>query len=285
MVELYDIYTEELGGGHFSTFRKNFGNKLFIYAVSRLAAEHLNYDFIVPDNALIRREELTAGQYVTYTFPYKGFTDRVRVESPVKTMDDSDLYHYGDVLKFIEAHPNCKIMVLGYFAKYEYIKPYKDTVRGYYSSLVKEKRNNNDIVLMLRNSRDDGRFVLPDSYYINILEQESFDQVYVCFDHIYKHDSLLKKIAKYNPQYIEGSILDVFSEITSFNKIIAAQGTFSFWACFLSNASTIYWPSTNDGPNSNNNVFGQFVNLKVDDESRYIFKTIDNIYETNNKNI
>ena len=87
---------------------------------------------------------------------------------------------------------------------------------------------------------------------------------------------------KYNPKFIDGDILDVFSEITSFNKIIAAQGTFSFWACLLSSAEKIYWPITNDGPNSgsnsNNPIYNTYVNLIVDDEDRYSFINVENIY-------
>ena len=102
--------------------------------------------------------------------------------------------------------------------------------------------------------------------------------LFISLDHVYKHDRLLAKLQKYNPIFIKGSILEVFTEVTSFNKIIAAQGTFSFWACLLSSAEKIYWPMTNDGPNSNNDVFKQFVNLKVDDEPRYEFVDIPNIY-------
>ena len=106
-------------------------------------------------------------------------------------------------------------------------------VKNYYESLVQPKRTTNDIVLMLRNSRIDGSFVLPDEYYLNILEKETFDNLYISLDHVDKHQSLLNKLQKYNPKFINGKILELFSEITSFNKIIAAQGTFSFWACFL----------------------------------------------------
>jgi len=111
------------------------------------------------------------------------------------------------------------------------------------------------------------------------LEKENFKNLYVSFDHVYNHKSILDKLQIYNPKYIEGSILDVFKELTSFNKIIACQGTFSFWVCFLSNASKIYWPVTNDGPNSNNKNFGTHVNLKVDDEDRYVHIKIDDIYK------
>jgi hypothetical protein len=279
MVELYDAYTESLLGGHFSSFRKNLGNKLFIYGVSRVVAELMDCDFVVPENALIRREEQTVGHYVNKTFPFKGHKGKNKFEEPSKTMDDVDLYNLGGIDAFVKNYSNHKIIVLGYFTKYNYIKPYKELIKSYYQSLVKEKRKTNDLVIMLRNSRDDARFVLPDNYYLDILKKENFDSLYISLDHTYKHSSILEKLEIYNPKLIDGSILDVFSEVTSFNKIIASQGTFSFWACLLSNAEKIYWPMTNDGPNSNNKVFGQYVNLKVDDEPRYEFVSIDDIYK------
>ena len=159
----------------------------------------------------------------------------------------------NSIQKLIDEHPNHGFLNQCYFSKYDYIKPYKEMVKSYYSSLVLPNRNNNDIVLMLRNSRIDGTFVLPDEYYTNILDEENFDKLYISLDHIDKHTLLLEKLSKYNPTIIDGKIIDVFSQITSFNKIIASQGTFSFWACFLSNADKIYWPITNDGPNSGKN--------------------------------
>jgi hypothetical protein len=271
MITFYDEYVDWLLGGHFSTFRKNLGNKLFIYGVSRVASDILDYDLIIPPNPLIRRELTSVGAYVNEVFPFGSITGRKRVETPTKTMDDIDLYNSNGLESFLNQYNNHHIEVVGYFAKYEYIKPYKEKIRSYYSDLVRPKRKNNDIVIMLRNSRDDARFVLPDDYYINILENETFDKLYVGYDHLYQHQSLIKKIEKYKPIYLESGILDIFSEITSFNKIVACQGTFSFWASFLSNAEKIYWPLTEDGPNSNNEVFAQFVNLKVDDDDRYNF--------------
>ena len=126
MVELYDIYTDSLLGGHFSSFRKNLGNKLFIYGISRVAAELIESDFIVPENALIRREEQSVGNYVNQVFPFKGFKGKNSFDTPVKTMDDSDLYHFGSVDEFVKNYPNHKIMVLGYFTKYDYVKPHKE---------------------------------------------------------------------------------------------------------------------------------------------------------------
>jgi hypothetical protein len=201
----------------------------------------------------------------------EGISNRKNIDGSKVTLDDRDMEHYKNIEKFIEANPNSPIEILGYFTKYEYIKPHKEKIKLYYQSYIRPKRNNNDIVIMLRDSTQDARFVLPDEYYIDLLENENFDRLYVSFDHCHKHNTLFEKLKKYNPIYLESGIQTLFSEITSFNKIIACQGTFSFWACFLSNAETIYWPMTDDGPNSNNEKFIGGVNLVVDDEDRYKF--------------
>lgn len=283
MIEIYDEYEPNLDGGYFSTYRKNLGNKLFIYAGCRIIADILNYDLISPENALVRRENNETGDYEDQIFPFKSVLNRKKIYEPTKIITDYDIVNLHSIDKLINSYPNHRFINQCYFSKYDYIKPYKHMVKEYYKSLVKEKRKNNDIVLMLRNSRIDGSFILPDDYYLNILEKETFDKLYISLDHIDKHQSLLDKLKKFNPEFINKKILDLFLEITSFNKIIAAQGTFSFWACFLSNADKIYWPITNDGPNSGKNsnkvVFKDYVNLIVDDEPRYQFINIHNIYQ------
>jgi hypothetical protein len=270
MITFYDDFDQSLEGGSFSTFRKNLGNKLFMYAIARIASDILECNLILPENPLVRRDLFHLG-YQNEKFWMEGISNRKNIDGSKVTLDDRDMEHYKNIEKFIEANPNRPIEILGYFTKYEYIKPYKEKIKLYYQSYIRPKRNNNDIVIMLRDSTQDARFVLPDEYYIDLLENENFDRLYVSFDHCHKHNTLFEKLKKYNPIYLESGIQTLFSEITSFNKIIACQGTFSFWACFLSNAETIYWPMTDDGPNSNNEKFIGGVNLVVDDEDRYKF--------------
>jgi hypothetical protein len=270
MITFYDDFDQSLEGGSFSTFRKNLGNKLFMYAIARIASDILECNLILPENPLVRRDLFHLG-YQNEKFLMEGISNRKNIDGGKVTLDDRDMEHYKNIEKFIEANPNRPIEILGYFTKYEYIKPYKEKIILYYQSYIRPKRNNNDIVIMLRDSTQDARFVLPDEYYIDLLENENFDRLYVSFDHCHKHNTLFEKLKKYNPIYLESGIQTLFSEITSFNKIIACQGTFSFWACFLSNAETIYWPMTDDGPNSNNEKFIGGVNLVVDDEDRYKF--------------
>jgi hypothetical protein len=275
MVTINDIYEDFLEGGQFSSPRKNLGNKLFIYAGCRILADLLDYNLIVPENSLIRRENKKTGQYENQLFPFKSILNRKEVKNPIKVLRDDDIVDFGSIENIINTFPNHGFINESYFSKYDYIKPYKNLVKSYYKSLTLPSCNNNDIVIMLRDSNHDWKFSLPDNYYLDILKKESFDNLYVSLDHINKHQGLLTKLSKYNPILIDGLILDVFSQVTSFNKIIACQGTFSFWTCFLSNASKIYWPLTQIGPNSgvnsNDPVISKFINLQVDDEDRYEF--------------
>lgn len=275
MITFYDEYIDGLEGGSFSTFRKNLGNKLFTYAVARIVSDLLDCNLIVPPNPLVRRELFHLG-YQNEKFPFGSITNRKNLTGLTRSLDDCDLCNRGSIEKFLLDNENRPIIIFGYFTKYEFIKPYKKQIKEYYKEITKDKRNNNDMIIMLRDSTQDARFVLPDDYYLNILEKETFDNLYVSYDHSHKHQSLFQKIKKYNPIYLESDILTLFKEITSFNKIIACQGTFSFWVCFLSNADKIYWPLTDDGPNSNNPNFVGGVNLLIDDEERYEIVNLKN---------
>ena len=106
MITFYDEYVDSLLGGHFSTFRKNLGNKLFIYGVSRVASDILDYDLIVPPNPLIRRELTSVGNYVNEEFPFKSVTGKKRIETPIKTMDDIDLYNFNGLEGFLNHYQN-----------------------------------------------------------------------------------------------------------------------------------------------------------------------------------
>jgi len=278
MIQIFDDYAGELEGGYFSSPKKNLGNKLFIYAACRIMADILDVNLISPETALIRREDNNTSKYVNQFFPFKGIYNRKEIKEPLKLISDNDSIHFKSIENLLNEYPNHGFINQSYWSKYDYIKPYKHMVKDYYKSLVLPQRTDNSIVIMLRDSRIDARFYINDDYYTDLLEKETFDKLYISLDHVDKHQGLLNKLEKYNPIILDGMILDIFSQVTSFKKIIAAQGTFSFWACLLSNADKIYWPITLDGPNSGNNtdnvIFNTYVNLVVDDENRYTLVNI-----------
>jgi hypothetical protein len=127
---------------------------------------------------------------------------------------------------------------------------------------------------LLRDSGIDPTFKIPDDYYLEILNKLKFEKLYVSIDHPNKHQNLLSKITKYNPIIFDLPILELFKIITTKKTIIGCQGTFSFWACWLSNAEKIYWPITTIGPNT---IGHNFINLNVDDEERYEWVYLNNV--------
>jgi hypothetical protein len=273
MVLIYEGYDGSVDGNYFSSYRKNLGNKLFIYACSRIMSDILNCDLICPENPIIRKEIFKTKEYCEQKFPFGSIIRGSKPPKEFKVIEDSDLIYFKNIKNIIDSHPNHGFVIKSYFSKYDYIKPYKDSVREYFKSITSPKRNDGDMVIMLRDSHRDKSFKLPDDYYLKIIEREDFNQLHISFDHEINHLSLLNKLSKYNPIIIDGNIIEVFKELTSFDKIVSCQGTFSFWVSFLSSADKIYWPITIDGPNSGinsiNPVYNTYVNLLVDDEDKY----------------
>lgn len=250
---------------YFESCGRNLGNKLFTYAVSKIVAQRLGYELRIPYPSYVQRN------HIVQEFPF-GNIPGTSIEDPVYTITDYDVVDIG-LDAIIENARGKKLFVEAYFIKYEYIKPYKQEIKEWYKCLYDKNDGKNDVVVMLRNSNLDHTYKLPDSYYLDILDKISFDTLYVSYDHIENHTPLFKAIEKYNPVLLDMKILDLFKFCTTKNTIIASQGTFSFWASLLSEASTVYWPITKIGPNA---LTDPNVNLKIDDEDRYVFVEVDN---------
>lgn len=248
----------------FKSYSRNFGNKLFTYGVAKIIADEHGYALNVPSPSYIQR-----GGNVTI-FPLKS-NDGLKVLTPEYYVSDRSLSDSGIEL-IIQESKGKNTFMDGYFIRYDYIKNYKDKLLYLYKDLIQEQDDKNDVIILLRDSNSDSSFKLPDDYYTSILDRLSFDKLYISFDHIEKHKSLMAKLERYQPILLDLPILDLFKIITSKKTIVGCQGTFSFWACWLSGADSIYWPITTIGPN-----LGDWaVNLKVDNEDRYTFINVDN---------
>jgi hypothetical protein len=248
----------------FSSAGRNFGNKLFTYGVSRLIAEEYEYKLVVPKNSHIQRNG------IHIEFPYKGI-DGIEIQEPTYYVSDGSMVEHG----FEYILKECKdknIFMDGYFLRYENIKLRKNIIKSYYKDLIGKKDDLNDVIILLRDSNNDSTYKLPNEYYLNILDNLKFNNLYISFDHLHKHQNLIHQLSKYNPILLDMDIISLMKFITTKKTIIGCQGTFSFWGCFLSNAKTIYWPLTKKGANS----IDRHVNLTVDDEDRYNFIEVDN---------
>lgn len=236
----------------------NFGNKLFFYAFARIIADHYNYSLKLPQPFQIRRENETVD------FPF-GELERIDSKGPEYLITDDTLLEKS----FEEIIANCEgktVILDGHFSNYNIYKPYKNKIREFYKDITLPSDNENDVIILLRDSNIDPKYKTPDEYYINILKNLNFNKLYISYDHSDKHVSLLKEIGHYKPTILHYNIVDLFKFITSKKTIISGKGTFCFWSCFLSNAEKIYWPVSEVGPNHSGD---HILNLNVDDESRY----------------
>jgi len=211
------------------------GNKLFIYCFGRIISEKLSFPY---------KTDPILGFPHTYNHNpqcnYKNF--------PTIKIDD----HHIDILnrQLHERKPK-NIFLQGYFQKYEYLKPYKNLIRNKWLIMDNYvKQDPNDIVIHVRQSNSS--VYLPFDYYEKALSLTRYNKVYICTD--IPEYPILKKFQKYNPiircpknRYSQKEALIDFKFMMSFNKIIACQSTFSWWAAFLSDASEVYAPETNYG--------------------------------------
>lgn len=242
----------------FAGVGRNLGNKLFTYAVGSIVANRLGYALKVPNKNYIQRGG------VIEEFPFSGFSGK-EIISPIVSFYDGS---FNNINQIVERGVDKKIILNGYYLKYQNIKEDKEFVKTLYSSLIEKESEKDSTVILLRNSRIDHTFKLPESYYLQQIEKLNVKKLYISYDHYEEHKSLIKKLSKYNPEILDLDILQLFKKITSMETIIASQGTFSFWSCFLSNAKQIIWPITEIGPNKTTDTN---VNLVIDDDDRIKF--------------
>ena len=243
---------------HRSSNSYNFGNKLFFYGFSRIIADHYGYCLKVPETFNISRKDIFS------PFPF-GDVQGIDTKGPEHIISDDTMVNkeISDIIGKCEGKTT---ITNGYFSNFRYLKPYNHKLREYFKDLSLPCDKENDVIILLRNSRANESYKTQDSYYLDILNNIKFNRLYVSFDHLERHQGLLEKLKQYDPILLDLPILDLFKFITSKKTIIAGKGTFCFWSCFLSQAEKIYWPIASGSPNHLN---CNIINLKIDDESRY----------------
>lgn len=246
------------------------GNNLFQYCFGRILALRLGYKLKAdPIQGFSNTKKEVGG------FDYSPYPEQVLLSSQPKIKRNRI-----DIDAICKDRSNRKIVVDGYFQRYEHYKPYKDLIRNdwlWIKVQSSENINKDDIVVHIR--RGDyilRKQALPFSYYEQALQAAKFDRLFICAD--FPDDPFLKLFNKYKPiiHHTPDQPLKDFKFMTSFNKIVLSTSTFSWWASFLSNAAEVYTPQPSFGY-WNENLLG--INLRVDDESRYMYIKCGEMYK------
>lgn len=166
-------------------------------------------------------------------------------------INDTNVY---DILDNPDRYSNYDLIIEGFFQdsvffnnRYQFII---DQV-----ILDKVDINYKDIVIHIRLNdfnRDGHKSnVIHPEWYLDILRKEQYEQLYIVIDTSgkkkYRYDdketNYLENFKHLNPIIINDTEKNDFNLLRSFDKIISSNSTFSWWACFLGNATKIYTPT------------------------------------------
>lgn len=265
-------------------FLFNLGNNLFQYCFGRIIAENLGFELKAsPIPGFPHTRDRVNGldhraapeQIISHDYPEDFNGDYSKVIS----WKNGNL-RLENILK--DTSPR-KIVIEGYFQRYEYYRPYKELIRDRWlapePSLIDTAEikaiDKDDVVLSLRR----GDYVplghaLPFSYYRQALSHTKFKRLFICCDDC--TDPFISLFKKYKPIVIPSNPLKNFYFTMSFNKIIMSNSSFSWWAAFLSHAREIYAPIPRRGFWSGESPE---IDLTVDDEKRFVYIRCEEEYK------
>lgn len=252
-------------------------DNLFQYVVARILAEELGYALEVAHSRMQPRKNvprlmqlLSLCHDAPLTIPGKIFN------SPVDTTalmghGEFDGFHL-DLEGMIRRRDDRKIMMAGYFQRYELLQPYKQRIRSWFeidACVMGHDISSEDIVIHIRQ----GDFVIVGraislSFYTDLLDRLTFRKLYICG---FGLDAQVREaFARYAPIYVQGEPVDDFRFMKGFNRMIQSTSGFSWWAGFLSQAEELYAPVMAP-TTSGSNLATTLADLKVVDEDRYHF--------------
>lgn len=233
-------------------YRGRFGNRLFQYCFGRILAEELGFALCADSiRGFPGTAETVSGQ---------------AHDHPVVVLE----HHVVDLPAVVRDRRARRVVVDGFFQRYEYYRSYRDRIRSEWLRRDDEPRSEvgaGDLTMHVRL----GDYVtahgaaLPFSYYESILRRTRYDRLILCSDD--PDDPFLRRFAPYQPIIRRAAELDDFRLLRAARKIVLSQSSFSWWAAFLSEAEEIYFPLPATG------FWGEDrpdIDLRVD-EPRYIY--------------
>jgi hypothetical protein len=226
------------------------GNALFQYCLGRIIAEHHGLALVAKD------------------IPgFLGTLDNVEglsVESPELVLQG----HLIDLNRVLADATPRRIVLRGWFQRYEYFQPYKSRIKQWlrYSREPVDPADPRDLIIHVR--RGDylwHGWSLPFSWYEQLIDQASFRRLILVTDDA--KDPFFWRFQKYKPVIRSQSPSQDFSFLLTAHQLALSPSSFAWWAAFLGQAETIYFPIPKTGIWSEDSA--ERIDLRVTDEDRY----------------
>jgi len=240
-------------------FQGTCGNQLWQYAVARIYAQENGHQLYKDMSSSIRDDLI---HFKNATNLSSGHGNNGFIDERTTRYVDGHLHNFTSLLESYDAIFN------GYFQRFEYIRDHKKQIQQWFE-VERElpiALNDSDLVLSIRRGWNGYPTdqCPPASFYEKIIEAEDPSRIILCTDTF--SDEYFNFLSKYeNVHLADHDMMTQFCLIKSASKVVLSPSTFCWWAAWLGNAQTIYYPWTNDLiPTSTR------ANWWVDNESRYI---------------
>ena len=196
-------------------------------------------------------------QVFTATFPHAPLAmEGVIHTHPSLTFDVSVPGWSGHIVPVdacIRAAASGRVILKGYFHRYDYIAPVRARVSKWYSMVDSAGAPDirpaaNDVVLCIRRDLSYGYngWLLPTSYYVAALRlMPRLGQVYVCGAR--PTSQFRNALAAFEPVYFAGTPMQHFELVNRFHRVVLSNCASAWWSAFLGSARDIVGPHALDG--------------------------------------
>ena len=157
-----------------------------------------------------------------------------------------------------------RIVINGWFQRYEYYRPYRDRIRRWlaFDPALRPSGEKPDVVVHVRRS-DYVRlgWALPFSFYQEALERllPRGGRVLILTDD--RRDPFFRHFAPWRPKFSSGTAMEDLLCMTQAPRLVMSQSTFSWWPTFLGDPQTVVCPLPTFGTWSNREGAAKDANL------------------------
>jgi hypothetical protein len=139
-----------------------------------------------------------------------------------------------------------RIVLNGYFERYEYISPYMDQIKKWFTPIVQTQPvPSKALTISIRRGSNNWPVdtLCPSiDYYLEKVFELGFQSHLICTDS--PKDEFITDLANRipNARIVESGPLEQFALIQQSKNILIAPSTFSWWAAMTGEAERIFWP-------------------------------------------
>jgi hypothetical protein len=134
-------------------------------------------------------------------------------------------------------YPPANYSLGGFFQKGSWYHQRRDQILGFLKPTPVEK-NTKDIVVHVRLGDYGERDRIHPAWYLDILTKEKFDHLYLVTNE--RNERYFSHFKQYSPTIVSSTLESDWNFIRSFDRIICANSTYSWWSAFFGDHSRIY---------------------------------------------